>query len=75
MMTSRAFEGNTHIKTIHLKNVADVGSYAFKDCKNLSSVLNDKTMTVAGGAFENTIYESIIATATAIDTSTETTNK
>ncbi|MBQ7646339.1 MAG: leucine-rich repeat domain-containing protein, partial [Clostridia bacterium] len=62
-VSDRAFEGNIYLQTIDLKNVTDIGSYAFKDCSNLLNVIHAKTMTAAGGAFENTFYEKTLGSS------------
>lgn len=49
-IASRAFEGNTNLRTIDLGNVQTVGSYAFMECKNLTTVTGSENIVNLGSS-------------------------
>lgn len=47
-----AFAGNKSLKHIDLRNVRQIGAFAFQDCTNLESVIMGSVSVIGSGAFE-----------------------
>ncbi|MBR3201249.1 MAG: leucine-rich repeat protein [Mogibacterium sp.] len=47
-----AFAGNKSLKHIDLRNVRQIGAFAFQDCTNLESVIMRSVSVIGSGAFE-----------------------
>ncbi len=47
-----AFAGNKSLKHIDLRNVRQIGAFAFQDCTNLESVIMSSVSVIGSGAFE-----------------------
>lgn len=49
-IATRAFEGNTNLRTINLGNVQTVGNYTFMNCKNLTTVMGSENIVNLGSS-------------------------
>jgi len=47
-----AFAGNKSLKHVDLRNVRQIGAFAFQDCTNLESVIMSNVSVIGTGAFE-----------------------
>lgn len=64
---NRAFEGCTNLKWFYASGISKVGTSAFKDCVNLSSIgLNKQLEYLGEGAFENINQLTVVAKNTQV---------